>query len=632
MDNEAPNRFDVTMDVEIAEIRDFLAQHEPYSMLPPTVLDALPRQLTARYYRRGTTLVAVGQENNNMYILRSGAVDIFDALGALTDRAGPGDSFGMSNVLAGAPSRYTLYASEDSLCLLMAAEVFHHLMQTQPTFSQFFVQQQAGRMRAAVQTVHVSDEGSAIMRTRVRETVRKKPITTSPETSIRDAAVIMTEKNVSALLVMQGSQLVGIITDRDLRSRVVAAGLDASSPVSSIMTASPVTIDADKLAFEVLVEMTQRKLHHLPVTEEGRLVGMITAGDLMRLEQANPAYLVSQIVNQTTIEGLKATVARVGTVVEHLVAQDATADDIARVITAIADATTRKVINFVEAEIGHPPVHYCWVALGSQGRLETGLQSDQDNAIILDDAVRPEHHPYFEELATKVVNGLAECGYHRCPGDMMASNPQWNQPLKVWGTYFSRWINEPTPDALLNAQTFFDMRPVYGDNLLFTQLQGAITNRTPNATRFKTYLATQAQRFQPPLGFFRDFVLEQEGEHRNTLDVKAGGITAIVAMARLFALANGIREVNTLARLRSAASLGALREENAADLADSFEFINYVRIRHQVRQIRAGEQPDNHVAPSELSSFEKRHLREAFQIIRKMQAALGFTHQTHLTS
>ena len=620
------------MDVELAEIRDFLAQHEPYSTLPAAVLDALPRQLTARYYRRGTTLVAVGQENSITYILRSGAVDIFDELGAFNDKAGPGDSFGMSSVLAGAPMRYTLYASEDSLCLLMEASLFHDLMRTQPTFSQFFLEKQAGRMRAAVQTVHVSDEGSAIMRTRVRETVRREPITTNPETSIHDAAVVMTQNNVSALLVMQGSRLVGIVTDRDVRSKVVAAGLDPSAPVRSIMTERPITIDADKLAFEVLVEMTQRKLHHLPVTEEGRLVGMITAGDLMRLEQASPAYLVSQIVNQTTMEGLKATAARVGTVVEHLVAQDATADDIARVITAIADATCRKVINFVEAEIGHPPAHYCWVALGSQGRLETGLQSDQDNAIILHDAVLPEHRPYFEELARKVVDGLAECGYRRCPGDMMASNPQWNQPLKVWGSYFSRWINEPTPDALLNAQTFFDMRPVYGDNQLFAQLQGAVAKRTPNATRFQTHLATQAQRFQPPLGFFRDFVLEHEGEHLNTLDVKAGGITAIVQMARLFALANGVREVNTLARLRSAASLGALSEENAADLADSFEFINYVRIRHQVRQIRAGQQPDNHIAPSELSSFEKRHLREAFTIIRKMQGALGFTHQTHLTS
>lgn len=620
------------MDVELAEIRDFLAQYEPYNSLPAAVLDALPRQLTARYYRRGTTLVAVGQENHYMYILRSGAVDIFDALGALADKAGPGDSFGMSSVMADAPSRYTLYASEDSLCLLMEAQVFHHLMRTQPTFSKFFVKQQAGRMRAAIQTVHVSDEGSAIMRTRVREIIRKTPITTTPDTTIRDAAVLMTEQNVSALLVMQGSRLAGIVTDRDLRSKVVAPGLSGSEPVSSIMTSRPVTIDADKLAFEVLVEMTQRKFHHLPVTEEGRLVGMITAGDLMRLEQANPAYLVSNIVNQTTMEGLKATAARIGTVVEHLVTEDATADDIARVVTAIADALTRKVINFVEAEMGQPPVHYCWVALGSQGRLETGLQSDQDNAIILDDAVRPEDRPYFEELAAKVVQGLAECGYHLCPGDMMASNPKWNQPLKVWGTYFSGWINEPEPEALLNAQTFFDMRPVYGDNLLFTRLQAAILNWTPKSTRFKAYLAKQAQRFQPPIGFFRDFVLEQEGEHRNTLDVKAGGITAIVQMARLFALSNGIREVNTLARLRSAASLGMLSEENATDLADSFEFINYLRIRHQVRQVRAGQAPDNHIAPAELSSFEKRHLREAFQIIRKMQSALAFTHQTHLTS
>ena len=193
------------MDVELAEVRDFLAQHEPYSTLPAAVLDAIPRQLTARYYRRGTTLVAVGQENSITYILRSGAVDIFDEIGAFNDKAGPGDSFGMSSVLAGTPMRYTLYASEDSLCLLMEAELFHHLMRTQPTFSQFFLEKQAGRMRAAVQTVHVSDEGSPIMRTRVRETVRRGAHHDQrPDAASATRAVLMTENNVSALLVTRG--------------------------------------------------------------------------------------------------------------------------------------------------------------------------------------------------------------------------------------------------------------------------------------------------------------------------------------------------------------------------------------------------------------------------------------------
>lgn len=620
------------MDVELAEIRQFLAQHHPFDELPRQVLDELPKQLTARYYKRGSTLVTAGRPNAHMFILRSGAVDIQDAHGALVERAEPGTCFGMSSVIASGPSKYTMVANEDSLTLLMPAETFNHLIHTQPAFAHFFMTQQAGRIRSAVEAVHVADAGSAILKTRVHDIVKKAPITTSPTASIREAAVIMSEKRVSALLVTVGDDLTGIVTDRDLRSKVVAAGRDTSEPVSAIMSPKPHTIDASTLAFEVLLEMTEKGVHHLPVLDAGRVIGMITAGDLMRLEQANPVYLVGDISAQTDLEGLKRCAARLPGLVETYVAQDASADDIGRVVTAIGDAFTRKLLNFAEAELGLPPVHYCWVALGSQGRLEQGLQSDQDNAIILDDAVRPEHEDYFAQLSRRVVDGLAECGYPLCPGDMMASNPQWRQPLQAWGRSFSRWINEPEPDALLYAQTFFDMRPVYGDNSLFTRLQTSVVRWTPASTRFLAYLAKQAQAWRPPIGFFRDFVLENEGEHRNTLDLKAGGIVAIVQMARLFALSKGLTQVNTRARLEAAASLQALSLENAENLADAFEFINYTRLRHQMRQRKRGETPDSHVSPSELSTFEKRHLRDAFEIIRKMQGALAYAFQTQYTS
>jgi len=624
-------RLAAPMDVELAEIRDFLAAHAPFDALPPAVLADLPKTLTARYFRRGTTIIELGQRNDNVHILRSGAINIIDSHGALVDRDDPGKSFGLSSVMTGGPSLYRIAAHEDSLCLLLPGDVFRQLMNTSEAFRAYYLRRQAGRMRSAVEAVRVHD-GSAILRTRVRDIVRRAPITTPPATTVREAAQLMTERNVSAVLVTEGPRLVGILTDRDLRSKVVAAGSDPSGPVSAIMTPEPITIASDKLAFEVLVDMTQRGFHHLPVVEEGRLLGMVTSGDLMRLEQANPSYLVGEIAGQTTLEGLKASAARIGRVVETAVQQDATAEDISRVLTAIADAITRKLLNLAEAELGTPPVRYCWVALGSQGRLETGLQSDQDNAIILADEAAGEHAGYFEALADRVVDGLEACGYERCPGNMMASNPQWRVPLRTWGLYFAKWMNEPEPDALLNAQTFFDMRPVYGDNELYARLHASFVARAPDAVRFLAYLAKQAQRFEPPLGFFRDFVLEDSGEHRNTLDLKTGGIAPIVQMARLFALSKGAPQVNTMDRLKAAATTNALTAENSADLADAFEFICHVRIRHQARQVARGEQPNNHVPPSDLSSFERRHLKEAFGIIRRMQGALAFVHRTDITS
>lgn len=619
------------MDIELAEIRQFLAQHPPFDGLSTQTLSQLPSQLTARYYKRGSTLVTAGGSNNHMFILRSGAVDILDPHGALVERSEPGTCFGMSSVISGGPSSYTMVAREDSLTYRMPADVFYGLIDTQPSFAHFFMTQQAGRIRSAVESVHVADSGGAVLKTRVSDIVKRAPIRTVPTASILDAAAVMTEERVSALLVIEGDDLVGIVTDRDLRSKVVAVGRDTSEPVSAIMTANPHTIHAGARAFEVLLDMTEKNVHHLPVLADGRVIGLVTAGDLMRLEQANPIYLVGDIAKQDDLEGLQRSAVRLPSIVETYMTQDASADDIGRVVTAVGDAFTRKLLNFAEAELGSPPVRYCWVALGSQGRLEQGLQSDQDHAIILDDSVTPEQLPYFAALARRVVDGLEACGYPLCPGDMMASNPRWRQPLQTWNQYFQGWMNEPEPDALLYAQTFFDMRPIYGDNSLFTRLQNSVVTRAPQSARLLTHLAKQCQAWQPPIGFFRDFVLETEGEHKNTLDLKAGGIVAIVQMGRLFALSKGLTQVNTRARLQAAASVEALSKENADNLTDAFELINYARLRHQMRQLRSGRTPDSRLAPSELTAFEKRHLRDAFGVIRKMQGAVGYLHQTQYT-
>ncbi len=624
------------MDVELAEVRDFLAMNEPFDALPAQVLDELPKHMTARYFRRGSTLVALGQPNPYLYVVRSGLVDILDAQGALVERADPGVSVGVSSVMASDPSLYTLRAHEDALCLLLPEDEFKRLMAAHVEFNDFFLRRQAGRLRHALTSARTDEGGSAILRTRARQLLKKGPITIAPTASVREAARVMTDRRVSALLVTEPGEgagsLVGIVTDRDMRSKVVAGGADPDGPLSSIMTANPTTVDPDVLAFEVLVQMSRHGYHHVPVVENGQLLGMITSGDLMRLEQANPSYLVGVIEGETSVEGLVACSQRIPAVVAQAVAQDATAEDVARVITAITDSLTRKLIEFAEADLGPAPVAYCWVALGSQGRLESGLQSDQDSAIIIADSATDEHVAWFAGLADRVVDGLEACGYERCPGDMMASNPQWRVRRQTWGTYFATWMNAPEPEALLNAQTFFDMRPVHGDFRLFETLQAAVVARAPQATRFLSYLAKQAQRFEPPLGFFRDFVLADSGEHANTLDIKAGGIAPIVQMARLFALSKGGTELNTYDRLRAALASGALSDERSADLVDAFEFINYVRLQHQVRQLKDGQAPDNHVPPATLSSFERRHLREAFSIIRSMQKALAYVHRTDVTS
>ncbi len=618
------------MDVELREVRDFLAEHPPYNALPARLLNDLPSRLHIRYFRRGSVVIELGQPNNSLYILRSGAVDVYRAGNELVERSDPGTSFGTSSVLSQQPSQFRIVAIEDSLVLVMPRDVFTHLLATQQAVADFFGVGPPERMKRAVAELQGDDSRRIILKTRIADLVSRAPITAEPSLSIQQAARLMAEHRVSALLVADADQIVGIMTDRDLRSKVVAAGLDVSLPIEQIMTRDPVTIPSTCLAFEAMLEMLGRNVHHLPVVDNGRLLGLVSSGDLMRLETANPVFLVGDIAKQPSAERLAAITAKVPRLVGQLVEQDASADEIHRLVTAISDATTRRLLQLAEAELGAPPIPYAWLVLGSQARQEHGLGSDQDHVLLLDDSAQASHDPYFAALAESVTAGLEQCGFPRCPGDVMATNPRWRQGLTAWKRDFRAWVLEPESTAVLNAQIFFDARAVSGRTELADELRSAVLAMTPNAQRFLGHLAAQAVERQPPIGFFRGFVLEREGEHKATLDLKSGGVHAVIELARVYALANGVAAVNTLERLQAVAALGTLGTESLDDLTDAYEFISYVRLRHQARQVAQGVVPDNHVAPDSLTSLEKKHLRDAFGIVRRLQQGLAFRYQTHV--
>lgn len=379
--------------------------------------------------------------------------------------------------------------------------------------------------------------------------------------------------------------------------------------------------------------MVGRRIHHLPIVDaDGRPTGMVTTTDLVRLEQANPVYLVGDITKQQDVAGVAAVAGRLPAVVESLVGQDASADDIGRIVTAVGDAVERRILALAQESLGPAPGAWCWLTLGSRARLEQALAADQDHALILDDDVTDEGLAWFADLAALASDGLAQAGYPRCRGDIMATNPAYRMRLSQWRTAFGRWIQQPTPEAVLNAGVFFDLRPVAGEAGLAASLQEHLLAHAPGAPVFLAHLATSATRNTPPLGFFRGFVFERAGEHKDRLDIKRGGIGSVVELARVHALELGSPALNTQARLADAEAAGMIGAERGADLRDAFEFVSYVRLRHQAVQVRAGQAPDNMVRPDDLSSFDKRHLREAFAIIREAQSALGRRHSVQLMS
>ena len=609
------------MEVELAEVRDFLAAHAPFDGLPREVLAGLPRRCTLRYARRGSVVLDVGDRGDGLYVVRSGAVEVRDETGDLVDRVGTGEAFGMSSLLEHRPTRYRCTAVEDTLLLVLDPAAFDELSGAHPDFATFYAATHHARLSRAIGNLQRATSGSTALGTRVGDLVTREPVTTTPSHSVRDAAAAMAEAGVSCILVVEHLELVGIVTDRDLRNRVLAAGLSPDSAVRSVMTSEPVTLPAEALAFEALLEMVSRDIHHLPVVDEtGRPVGLVTTTDLVRLENANPVYLAAAIGGQTTLEGVVAEAPGIHAVLGQLVERDVSAADISRVATALGDAVRRRVVALVEEDLGPAPVPYSWVVLGSAARDEEGFTADQDHAIVLGAEVDEAGAAWFAELAERVTSVLERCGWPRCPGGAMATNPSWRLTVERWRDHFVGWSREPQPDAVLHTAIFHDMRHLAGDRQLAEEVH--LISVSMASPRLLGHLSRQAIAMRPPLGFFRGLVLERHGEHRDTLDIKRP-LSAVVQLARIHALRSGSPALSTRRRLDAAAAAGTLDPELATELRDALELMSYLRLHHQAAQARAGLTPDNFLAPAELTQRQRRHLRDAFEIVRSAQQHLS---------
>ncbi|KAA3629600.1 MAG: cyclic nucleotide-binding/CBS domain-containing protein [Proteobacteria bacterium] len=618
------------MEVELLEIRDFLASHHPFDQLPDAALSELPPKLEVRYFRRESPVPDTGSLWNNLSIIRTGAIELRSPDDELLAHLGEGDLFGYRVSQQEEDSRYRGIAMEDSLLYQLAPEEVDQLCNAYAQFAYFFSPVGGKRLRGAIaQAGQETDTQLNLMSTPVSELIGKRaPIAVSPETSIREAASIMSEKRISSILIVEQEHLFGIVTDRDLRTRVVAEGLDFNLPIMEIATVAPLTLSIDSFAFDALLLMARHNLHHLPVMNEHEVVGMITATDLTERHTTSAVYLAGDIYKQHTIEGLREVSAKIPQLLQNLAAADATAHSSGHIITAVGDAVTTRLLQLAEIKFGPPPVDFTWVAAGSQARNEQTAHSDQDNCMILDNSYDPEEHgEYFREFTKFVCDGLDACGYVYCPGEIMAMTDQWRQPLKGWKEYFSKWINEPNPQALMLTCVFFDLRYIYGDDQLLKDLRQFVLERTRNNTIFLAYMVGNALTHQPPLGFFRNFVLIRGGEHNNTFDLKHTGIAPIVDLARVYALAAGHNAVNTQERLTISASSGEVSEEGARDLRDALEFISSLRIQHQARRLKAGKPANNYMSPDDLSNFERNHLKDAFSIVRTMQSVLAQRYQ-----
>ena len=331
---------------------------------------------------------------------------------------------------------------------------------------------------------------------------------------------------------------------------------------------------------------------------------------------------MSEAARAGDVETLSAVTKRIPRLLVQLVATGNRHDTVTRMITDIADVVTRRLLRLAEDKFGPPPGRYLWLACGSQGRQEQTGISDQDNCLILEDGMSDAALAYFDPFAQFVSDGLNACGYVYCPGDMMATNPRWRQPLSVWRDYFSGWIAQPSKEAQMLASVMFDLRPIGGDHVLFEGLQAETLRAAADNSIFIAHMASNALTHATPLGLLRGFATIRSGEHRNTIDTKLNGVVPVVDLGRMYALQGQLSAVNTRARLQGALSQDITSQSGGRDLLDAYDLVAQMRLEHQTRLIKEGKKPDNFLPPASLSGFERSHLRDAFVVIKTMQSAL----------
>lgn len=605
---------------DLKDVIDFLAETLPFSALPADDRLDVARHLSVDYIpRHAHKPLALAP---TLYIIRTGAFELRTADGELLDRLGEHDLFGINTLLTGNPEGLTVFPIEDALVYKLSAEAVKALSASYEPVGDFFhqVSSQRQRLNRLAHGRQTRPRLELQLTQSVADvTTDSAPVACAPSRTIQDAARLMRDQRVSSLMLLEGDVLGGIVTDRDIRNRAVAEGMDLHRPVADIATTDPITIAASAPLFDAQKMMSQHRIHHLPVMDGERVVGMITATDLVRAQQVSPLFLIDDIQRQNNLDALAELRHRVPALIHNWVQAEISPVEMGRVLAAIGDAFVQRCIALAQQDLGEAPMKFAWLAFGSQARMDQTFASDQDNALILERDPNQPEADYFRRLADWVCPALARCGYVLCPGDIMASNPQWRLSVAGWQRQFTDWIEQATPRALLHSTIFFDVRVIDGDADLLTPIHSALLARTPKADLFLALLTQAAMRNRPPLGFFRRFVVESGGAHEDALDLKHRGVALINDLARIYALAGGIKAVSTQARLQAALEAGLLEADLAHSLIEAWHLIAALRIEEQSEAVRRGDTPTSFLDPDALSPLMRAHLKDAFGTIGQAQ-------------
>lgn len=607
-----------------------LRRQAPFAEMAEADLMWAAERLSVAYFPQEAALIeADGQPPAYLFIVKQGVVEgeAPDAQGVRLLQLTDGEMFPLGALLAGRAAANRYVAAADTFCYRLPAADFHTLLGRSRAFSDFCTRRIAillEQSRRAVQSEYALalDDDNRFSRP-ARSLIRQAPVSALPETPLTAALAAMDAARVGSVVVCdpQGCP-VGILTLKDVLQRVTLAEVPLTAAIASVMTPGVATLEADAPVADALLVMARQGVHHLPLVEGGRLIGVISEKDVFTLRRLSMEGITGALARAEDPALLPPLARDIGALAHNLLAQGMNAESLTAILSSLNDKLSQRVIELEARAAALPNVEWGWLALGSEGRMEQTLATDQDNALIYR-AATADQRTALLAFAERVNHRLAECGFPLCKGGIMASNPKWCQSLDTWRATFADWIHRGDAPALLHASVFFDFRPLYGASALSEELRAWLNTAARDNRPFLKHMAQNALANRPPLGLVRDFVVASGGAQAHTLDLKVNGITPFVDVARIFALYAGVNASSTVARLRAAARAWNLATDEVEAWVAGFHFIQLLRLRHQHEAQTQGEAVDNRIDPERLNALDRRILKEAFRQARKLQAVMA---------
>ena len=614
-------------------VRDFLAKHTPWSAFDAQAFEFMIPRLKLAYFAKDSTIVDRDSSFPPLHIIQRGHVASQAAgLDTLPDRLlQPGECFPVGALSAGGLPTRTYVAVDDVFALQLGVDDFQRLRALSPPFQSFcgealtvLTQQSLAELQRHY--AQVAADQHTLTRALV-ELIPNPPVTCGVDTPLRQALITMRDAGVRSIIIVDASGApLGVFTLNDLRDRVVLKDVPLDAPVAQVMTADPITLPGTATAADAMQAMATGGFNQVVVTDHGRVIGTVFERDLFELQRVSLRQIHNAIRSARSLPSLKHVAGDIRYLARNLLAQGASSESLTRTIAALNDALTRQVITLVLHEHDLGDVAWCWLALGSEGRGEQTLATDQDNALVFTPAADDNPERVRHDLlafAREVNAALDALGFPLCRGGIMAGNPACCLTAAEWRGRFTQWLSEPTPAALLNANIFFDIRALYGDTTLAERLVDWLLARTQDNKLFLRLMVANALQTEPPLGLIRAFEVDDGPDGDATLDLKTRGTRLFVDAARVFALGLGLPEPGTIDRLRRAGERMGVDPRYVSATVDAFNFLQVLRLRTQDRS-HAGT--PNRIDPYALNEVDQRMLKEAFRQARKLQQRLQETH------